>query len=211
MIADDHEVIRRGLRQIVERYPGWEICGEATTGIEALERARTLHPDILILDLTMPGMDGVELVSQIRAGLPGMELLVFTIHESEELIRALVEAGAHGYLLKSDPTSEIVTAIEALERHDPYFTAKIAKPVRETLIRIIKGDRSRLSSAFPSARERQIIERLAQGKSNKEVAADLGISVKTVETHRTTIMHKVGATSIVELVHYAVRNKIFPP
>lgn len=208
LIADDHEVIRRGLRQMIERRPPWEVCGEAATGGDALERATALKPDLVILDLNMPGTDSVELTRQIRASLPETEVLIFTMHEGEELMRCLVGAGARGYVLKSDPLSEIFAAIEALGNHLPFFTGKVSAALREAFLRSMSGQQSRSPSAFLSAREREIVQLLAEGRSNKEVAASLGISVKTVETHRATIMHKLGVNSIVDLVHYAVRNNI---
>jgi len=156
----------------------------------------------------MPEMDAVQLTRQIRQRLPNTEVLVFTMHEGEELMCALIAAGARGYVLKSDPTRDMIAAIEALSKHLPYFTGKVSIELRESFVKSIKGDQSRFPSASLSQREREIVQLLAEGKSNKQVAAILGISVKTVETHRATIMHKLEANSIVELVHYAVRNNI---
>jgi len=208
LIADDHELIRRGLRQMIERHPDWEVCDEVATGVQALERAPELKPDVMIIDVSMPEMDAVQLTRQIRQRLPNTEVLVFTMHEGEELMCALIAAGARGYVLKSDPTRDMIAAIEALSKHLPYFTGKVSIELRESFVKSIKGDQSRFPSASLSQREREIVQLLAEGKSNKQVAAILGISVKTVETHRATIMHKLEANSIVELVHYAVRNNI---
>jgi len=208
LIADDHELIRRGLRQMIERHPDWEVCDEVATGVQALERAPELKPDVMIIDVSMPEMDAVQLTRQIRQRLPNTEVLVFTMHEGEELMCALIAAGARGYVLKSDPTRDMIAAIEALSKHLPYFTGKVSIELRESFVKSIKGDQSRFPSASLSQREREIVQLLAEGKSNKQVAAILGISVKTVETHRETIMHKLEANSIVELVHYAVRNNI---
>jgi DNA-binding NarL/FixJ family response regulator len=208
LIADDHEVIRRGLRQLIENRPGWEICGEATNGTEALARALALKPDVAVVDLSMPDTDGVALVRQIRAALPETELLIFTMHEGEELIRAVIGAGARGYVLKSDPTKEILAAIDTLARHKPFFTAKIATALREAFLKAVKLGDGKEPASLLSAREREIVQLLAEGNSNKDIANRLAISVKTVETHRAAIMRKLEVNSIVEVVHYAVRNKM---
>jgi DNA-binding NarL/FixJ family response regulator len=208
LIADDHELIRRGLRQMIERHADWEVCDEVETGVQALERASELKPHVMIIDVSMPEMDAVQLTRQIRQRLPNTEVLVFTMHEGEELMCALIAAGARGYVLKSDPTRDVIAAIEALSKHLPFFTGKVSIELRESFVKSIKGDQSRFPSASLSQREREIVQLLAEGKSNKQVAAILGISIKTVETHRATIMHKLDANSIVELVHYAVRNNI---
>jgi DNA-binding NarL/FixJ family response regulator len=211
LIADDHEVIRRGLRQMIERHGKWSVCGEATSGAEALELARELKPDIVILDVSMPNTDSVELTRRLREALPSTEVLIFTMHEGEEMIRALVDAGARGYTFKSDTTAQILTAIEMLAGHKPFFTAKVSEALREAFLKSIASDAGKPPASFLSAREREVIQLLAESKSNKEVATRLGISVKTVETHRATIMRKLGINSVVELVHYAVRNKMISP
>ena len=211
LIGDDHEVIRRGLRQMIERRSGWSVCGEAASGAEVQRLAAELKPDVVILDVSMPGGDSVEVTRKLRAALPATEILIFTMHEGEEMIRALIGAGARGYLLKSDSTSQVYAAIESLVEHKPYFTAKVSEALREAFLKTIPSDGGKTPAALLSAREREIIQLLAESKSNKEVATKLGISVKTVETHRATIMRKLGVNSVVELVHYAVRNKIISP
>jgi len=211
LIGDDHEVIRRGLRQMIERRSGWSVCGEAASGVEVQRLAAELKPDVVILDVSMPGTDSVEVTRKLRAALPATEILIFTMHEGEEMIRALIGAGARGYLLKSDSTSQVYAAIESLVEHKPYFTAKVSEALREAFLKTIPSEGGKSPAALLSAREREIIQLLAESKSNKEVAAKLGISVKTVETHRATIMRKLGVSSVVELVHYAVRNKIISP
>jgi len=211
LLADDHDVIRRGLRDLIERHAGWEVCGEAASGAQALAQATELKPDVVILDLNMPGTSSIEIAQAIRTNLPDTELLIFTMHEGEEIIRAMINAGARGYILKSDPTSQIMAAIEALAEHRPFFTAAVSESLRDAILKSIDGEQKRSPSGFLSSREREIIQLVAEGKSNKKIATSLGISVKTVETHRATVMRKLGVNSVVELVHYAVRNKIIFP
>jgi DNA-binding NarL/FixJ family response regulator len=205
LIADDHEVIRRGLRQLIEHQAGWEVCGEAATGAAALAQATAQRPDIAILDVSMPESTGLALTRDIHAASPDTELLIFTMNESDEMVRALIDAGARGYVVKSDPMSELVAAIESLATHKPYVTPTISQTVRAAFL-------DTGSHAAPlSARERQVAQMLADGRSNKEVATALQISPKTVESHRAAIMKKLGLSSIVELVRYAVRNKMISP
>jgi DNA-binding NarL/FixJ family response regulator len=211
LLADDHDVIRRGLRDLIERHGGWEVCGEAASGTQVMTKAMELKPDVVILDLNMPGLSSIEIARTIHANLPETELLIFTMHEGEELIRALINAGARGYILKSDSTSQIVAAIEALSEHKPFFTGKVSEAVRDAFMKSVAGGQRKSSPGFLSGREREIIQLIAEGKSNKRISTSLGISVKTVETHRATVMRKLGVNSVVELVHYAVRNKIICP
>ena len=211
LIGDDHEVIRRGLRQMIERRGGWAVCGEAASGAEVERLAAELAPDVVVLDVSMPATDSVEVTRRLRKAHPATEVLVFTMHEGEELIRALIGAGARGYLLKSDPTTQVYAALESLAEHKPYFTPKVSEALREAFLKTIPDDSGKAPASLLSGREREIIQLLAESRSNKEVATKLGISVKTVETHRATIMRKLGVSSVVELVHYAVRNKIISP
>ncbi len=209
LIADDHEMIRRGLRHVLEQHPGWEICGEAANGRQAVELALKTIPNVVLLDLSMPEMNGLEATRAIRKALPHTEVLVFTVHETEELMRDVLSAGARGYLLKADASRNIVAAVEALADHKPYFTWKVSKSMLDTYL--AHGQASRENApAFSqlTAREREVIQLLAEGRSNKAVSALLGISVKTVETHRAAIMKKLGISSIAELVRYAIRNKV---
>jgi DNA-binding NarL/FixJ family response regulator len=212
LIADDHEMIRQGLRRLLEQRPGWEIVAEATTGREAVELATKLTPQVIILDLAMPELNGLEATRQIKKAMPATEVLVFTMHETEDLIRDVLNAGARGYLVKSDAARHIVMAVEALAEHKPYFTWKVSKTMLDAYLK--RGDANAVRPpAFHqlTAREREIIQLLAEGRSNKAVSALLGISVKTVETHRAAIMKKLSISSIAELVRYAVRNKIVEP
>ena len=194
VVADDHEVVRRGLRAILETREGWEVTGEAATGREAVEQAKQLKPDVVVLDLVMPEMSGLEATRRILKAVPTAEVLT---------------AGARGYLLKSDAGRELVAAVEALSRHVPAFTSRVANALLEAYL---KNDGHELGAdrrqGRLTPREREIVQLLAEGKTNKEVAAALDIAVKTVEAHRSNVMHKLGLHSLSEIVHYAVRNKI---
>lgn len=209
LIADDHEMIRRGLREVLEQHEGWQVCGEAVTGRQAVELAQKLSPNVVVLDLTMPELNGLEVTRQIRKALPSTEVLIFTMHETEELMRDVLSAGARGYLLKADAARHIVAAVEALAEHKPYFTWKVSKTMLDTYLAHGQATQDQ-APAFThlTPREREIIQLLAEGRSNKAVSALLGISVKTVETHRAAIMRKLGISSIAELVRYAIRNSV---
>jgi DNA-binding NarL/FixJ family response regulator len=207
VLADDHDVVRRGLRELLNEQPGWEVVGEAMTGRQAVELARALVPHIAVIDLTMPELNGLEATRQIRKALPNTEVLIFTMHESEQLIREVLAAGARGYLLKSDAARHVVSAIESLARHKPYFTGKVSETILETFLRRDASDTA-TGNDILTGREREIIQLLAEGRSNKQIANSLKISVKTVETHRASIMRKLDAHSVVDIVRYAVRNSL---
>jgi len=209
LIADDHEMIRAGLRELIERQPGWEVCAEASNGREAVELALKFCPQVVILDLAMPQLNGLEATRQIKKSLPKSEVLVFTVHETEDLMRNVLKAGARGYLLKADAGRHIVAAIEALAEHKPYFTWKVSKTMLDAYLdREHAGTDATPSFSQLTPREREVIQLLAEGRSNRAVAALLGISVKTVETHRAAVMKKLGISSIAELVRYAIRNSV---
>jgi DNA-binding NarL/FixJ family response regulator len=212
LIVDDHEVVRRGLRVLIESHPGWEVCGEATTGREAVEKASKLKPDMVVMDIAMPELNGLEATRQILKALPRTPVLILTVHESDQVVHEVLEAGAQGYVLKSDAGRDLVVAIEALGQHKVFFSSSVAKIMLEGYRK--KGSHDEASGNPPSLlspREREIIQLLAEGKSNNEVADMLYISAKTVETHRAHIMEKLNLHSITELVHYAIRNKIVEP
>jgi DNA-binding NarL/FixJ family response regulator len=213
LIADDHEIVRRGLRSIVTGHPELEVAGEALTGREAVELARQLKPDIVIMDIGMPELNGLEATRQILKEFPSIEVLILTMHESEQLIREVLDTGARGYVLKSDAGRDLLAALDALRRHKPYFTTKVSEMVLTGYLR--GGPRTEEPEDAPrlrlTPREREIVQLLAEGKSNKEVATVLTISVKTAETHRARIMAKLNLRSIGDLVRYAVRNRIVEP
>jgi DNA-binding NarL/FixJ family response regulator len=204
LIADDHGVVRKGLRALLDSRRGWKVCAEAGNGREAIEKAKALKPDVAIVDIGMPGLGGVEATRQIRKASPNTEVLILSAHGSERLVREVLEAGASGYLLKEDADHNLFAAVDALRRHTPFFTSKIA----EWVARDRRGARAKKARSALTARQRETIQLLAEGKTNKEVAAILNISVKTVETHRANIMLKLNLHSVTDLVHYAIRNEI---
>ena len=212
LIADDHEIVRRGLRALLESQPNWEVVAEAVTGRDALEKARQTTPDVAIVDVGMPELNGLETTRQLLKALPQTEVLILTMHENEQIVREVLDAGARGYVLKSDAGRDLVAAVEALCQHRTFFSSQISELLLNSYLRhpdrtdSPESPRSRLT-----AREREIVQLLAEGKSNKEVAASLNISIKTAETHRTNIMNKLDLRSITELVRYAVRNNMVEP
>jgi DNA-binding NarL/FixJ family response regulator len=212
LVADDHEMVRRGLKSLLQDQTGWEVCGEANTGRQAVEKAKALKPDIVVLDITMPELNGLEATRQICKLTPEIQVLILTVHESEQLAHDVLRAGARGYVLKSDAGRDLVSAIHALRNNKPFFTSKVARMVSENYLKNTPTEEEADVSSSPlTAREREIVQLLAEGKSNKEVADVLSISVKTVETHRTNIMRKLRFHSISELVRYAIRNQIVSP
>ena len=208
LLADDHDVVRRGLREQLSQHEGWEICGEAANGRDAVKMASKLQPDVAVIDLSMPELNGLEATRQIRRELPNTEVLIFTMHETEQLITEVLAAGARGYVLKSDAGLHLNTAVEALAEGKPFFTSKVSEALLDAFLK--SSARPDEGSVFRTLteREREVVQMLAEGKSNKEIANKLSISVKTVETHRATVMRKLDINSIVELVHYAIRNQL---
>jgi len=208
LIADDHDVVRAGIRQIVLERKGWEVCGEAATGRQAVDMARQAKPDVVIMDIAMPILNGLEAARQIRKDLPKTEVLILSLHLSDQLAYEIIQAGVRGYVLKSDANRDLVGAVEALGMHRPFFTTKVS----ELLMEGFKKPQSHASHSEAYSRlthrQRQIVQLLAEGHSSKEVAVALNISVKTAETHRANIMRRLELHSVSELVRYAVKNQI---
>ncbi|MGH9444756.1 MAG: response regulator [Terriglobia bacterium] len=212
LLADDHSVVRQGVLAILKRRPEWEVCGEAATGPEAVEKAKQLHPDIVMLDVNMPDSKGPETARRIMEGAPGTEVLVFTMDESLSTIREMLQAGARGYVFKSDFDRDLAAAVDALSQHRRYLTSKVAERIYEDYAE--SGTQRHRANRPPgplTARQRDIVRLLAEGKSNKQVADVLDISVKTAETHRSHVMRKLQAHSFSDLVRYAVREHLVDP
>ena len=211
LIVDDHAVVRRGVRSLLETQPTWEVAGEASNGRQAVELARKLHPNVVIMDLSLPELNGLEATRQIVKDSPQTEVLVLTMHHSEQLAHDVLQAGARGYVLKSDADQNLIAAIESLARHRPFLTSKVTEIVLDSYLGKPGAPVDHASTDVVTPREREIIQLLAEGNSNKEVASTLGLSVKTVEAHRANVMRKLHLRSASELVRFAVRNKIVLP
>jgi DNA-binding NarL/FixJ family response regulator len=211
IIVDDHEVVRQGLRGVLEAQPGWMVVAEACDGRDAVEKVAQHRPDVVIMDFSMPGLNGLEATSQILKSAPRTEVLVLTMHESEQVAREVLAAGARGYVLKGDAARELVAAVDSLSRHKPYFTPRISQMVLEGYLRGVGTHNGHAARELLTPREREIVQLLAEGKSNKEVASTLGISAKTTETHRANVMRKLNLHSVSDLVRFAVRNQMVQP
>ena len=211
MIADDHDLVRRGLKMLLESHAGWKVIAEAHSGREAVTMAEELRPDIAIMDISMPELNGIEAARKIKKISPNTEMLILSMHHTDQLVREIIETGAKGYIIKSDSDRSLVAAVEALAIHKPFFTSCATEIMLESIRNrstapvtdVPQTVRDRLTP-----REREIVQLLSEGKSSKEVAVILGISVKTSETHRANIMRKLEIHSVSQLVRYAVRNQI---
>jgi DNA-binding NarL/FixJ family response regulator len=193
---------------MVEAEADWEVCGAAANGREAVALATKLNPDVVIVDMTMPELDGVQVVQQIKRALPQTEILVFSAHESESVIAEVFAAGAKSYIRKADAGRHLIAALRSLQEHKPFFTDGISEVL---FSRFLAGAGSKQDSAANESlttREREIVRLLAEGKSNQEAALALGVSIRTIETHRATVMRKLRVDSLAGLVRYAIRNGI---
>jgi DNA-binding NarL/FixJ family response regulator len=204
MIADGHDVVRGGMRTLIESHGNLQIVAEAATGIDALMAARDALPDIAIIDHCLPELNGVDLAQSLKREIPRIEVMVYTMHDNEELVLAMLRAGARGFVLKSDSGRQLLAAIDALAMHRPYFSGAISETILDQFLRSKPS-----SPTFGlTHREREVVQLIAEGKINKEIGEALSISIKTVETHRAAAMHKLKLRTTAELVRYAVRNNI---
>ncbi len=212
LVVDDHELVRHGIRGLLRAQRGWKVVGEAANGREAIEKAAGLNPDVAIVDISMPGLDGLQATRRIRETAPGTSVVVLTMHESDQMVRRVLDAGALGYVLKSDLAAHLVKAVKNVSIGELFLTPKVSDIVLEGFLKNGNQPEPRENSRTrPTPREAQVIRHLAEGKANKEIAAELGITMRTVETHRAKIMLKLGLHSLAELIHYAIRNEIVPP
>jgi len=206
LIADDHDVVRSGVRRIIEGHAGWTVVAEAADGNDAIAKAIATNPDVAILDYRLPLLDGIQATRQIRRRAPSVEILIFTMHDDESLLHDLLEAGARGYVLKSDAGQHLTSAIQALADRRPFFTGRASELLLETFLSKAHRIKQTLSN-----REQSVVQLIAEGHSNKQVATVLNLSIKTVETHRASVMRKLGLHSAAGLVRYAVRNNLIEP
>ncbi len=207
LVADDHDIVRRGLRDLLERQPGWKVVGEASNGKEAVEKTKQLKPDVSILDISMPSLNGLEAARQITASGSATKVLILTMHHSDPLIQQMLRAGVRGYVLKTDAAAELVQAVEALQRNRTFFTSKVAQVFLDGNNKPAKNNPDDRSLRL-TPRQREIVQLLAEGKNSREIAALLGTTFKTIETHRANIMRRLECHSVTELVRYAIRNEI---
>lgn len=207
LIADDHEIVRHGVRALIEPHEGLTVCAEVSNGSEAVAQSLKLKPDVVIMAITMPVLNGVEATRQIRDALKDTEVIMFTRHDNEDLVRQVLSAGARGYVLKSDAKKFLLSAIEAVREHRLFLSSKVSRLVLDGYL---KGDYhpSKNGRQTLTPREREIVQLVAEGRSSKDVARHLGISTKTAETHRQKIMAKLKLHNISEIVRYAIRNHI---
>jgi len=210
LVVDDHQIVRRGVAGVVrDAGPEWEVCGEASTGREGVAAASSLKPDVVVMDISMPEMNGLEATREILKENPQTEVLVLSMHESDQMVHDVLAAGARGYILKRDAGADLMVALAAVRQHKLFFTSRVSEVVLSGYLGqragepVAEGPFNRLS-----VRELEIVKLVAESKSNKEVANILHISVKTVESHRAHIMEKLGLHSVTELVRYAIRNNI---
>lgn len=211
ILADDHSMIRQGLKAVISSTDSWEICGEATDGKGLVELARTHTPDVAIIDITMPGMNGLEATRKVKLESPRTKVLIHTMHDSDSLADEALRAGACGYLLKSDAPELLLKALEAMKAGNLFLDGRIVENRHQKGQPSTKQDHSERYRSRLTPRERQIVQLLAEGKSNKQAAESLGISIGTVETHRKHIFGKLQLHCTADLVRYAVRNHLVTP
>jgi len=207
LLVDDHEVVRKGVRSIFEMRPDWDICGEATDGREAVEEAKRLKPDLVVMDIGMPGLNGLGATRHILRDLPSTQVLILTMHESEQIVWEVLDAGARGFVLKSDAGRELIGAVEAILDHKLSLSSKVS----EILLRSYLNKPPQPEAGKLTVREEETLELLAEGKSNPEIAEALHISVKTVEAHKARVMKKLNLRNMGELIRYALRKGIIAP
>jgi two-component system, NarL family, response regulator NreC len=208
LLADDHRIVRKGLRALLEKHPEFCVLGEANTGREAIELSEKLHPDVVIMDISMPQLNGIEATAQIVHNNPGIRVIILSMHSDEGYISRTLGAGAKGYLLKDSAESDLISAIHEVVQGKPFFSPAIAQTLLEDYVRQMQQKGLSDSYDLLTEREKEILQLLAEGRTNKEVASLLNVSVYTVETHRTNLMQKLNLHNTAEIVLFAVRKKI---
>jgi DNA-binding NarL/FixJ family response regulator len=210
LVVDDHSIVRRGIRSLLETQPDMQVCAEAADGATAMEQVIKERPNLVVLDLTMPEKNGLEVTRLIREESPSSEVLILTMHFSEEVAREVLRCGARGYILKSDADSELLAAVRHIKNNKPFFTGKLAASMAESFVRDTRGsgNNGKAEDVALSNREMEVVQLLARGKSNKEAAAMLGVSTRTVESHRNHIMRKMEFGSFSDLIRFAIRSNL---
>ena len=211
LIVDDHDVVRQGLKAVLSAHPGWQICGEAGTGAAAIAIALREKPDVIIMDIHMPDLNGLDATQAILAQLPLTQILILSAHESESLTRRMLSSGARGYVLKADICEDLISAVESICKGRLYFTSRVSDFVLNECQGGFAQNSDTPVRSVLTAREREVLQRLAEGQGNKQIATSLGISVRTVESHRANLMSKLKAHSLSDLVRWAVQNELVRP
>ena len=211
VVADDHALMRRGICDLLEAEPGWEIVAQAVNGREAVDAVARTRPDVLVIDLAMPELNGLTAAREILRSFPRVEIVLLTMHNTDQTIREVLECGARGYVLKSDAEQDLIAAVKAVSQGKPFFTPSVAEVVLKGYLRQNARPETPERMQELTNREREVVQLLAEGKGNKEVAVAMKVSVKTVEAHRSNINRKLSIRSTSELVRYAVRNAIVAP
>jgi DNA-binding NarL/FixJ family response regulator len=208
LLADDHAVMRTGLRLVLERQPDFEVVGEASDGREAVAMAQKLLPDVLVMDIGMPNLNGIEAVRQLAAAAPSVAVVILSMHSDESYVLRALKAGAKAYLLKESAEADLIGAIRAVSSGKAFFSPAVSRMLVEDYVRQLQDREIEDSYELLTTREREILQLIAEGKSNKEVAAILNLSLYTVETHRGNLMEKLGLHTVPELILYAVRKGV---
>ncbi|HEY6468075.1 MAG TPA: response regulator transcription factor [Candidatus Acidoferrales bacterium] len=208
LLADDHVVMRTGLRALLERQPNLEVVGETENGRETIERVEALRPDVVVMDVGMPVLNGIEATKQIAGEKSGTAVIILSMHADESYVMRALKAGARGYLLKDSAAADLINAIQAVSQNKSFFSPKVSHILAEDYVRVLKQKGEVDSYELLTDREREILQLLAEGKANKEVATLLNISPYTVETHRKHILEKLNLHNPAELILYAVRKGI---
>jgi DNA-binding NarL/FixJ family response regulator len=209
LVVDDHSIVRQGVCGLLETQPGWEICGEASSGREAIAKATRMRPEVVIMDITLPDLNGLAATQQIRAAIPEAKIVVLSMHETGQMVHEALRAGAHSYVFKSDLARDLISTLKMVIQGNTYFSSPVSEKFMQTYISDSRGTEKPVTpQAKLTRRQVEVVRLLAQGKSNKEVATALGITTKTAETHRSAIMRRLQLQSFSELVRFAVREKM---
>ncbi|MER3458972.1 MAG: DNA-binding response regulator [Chloroflexota bacterium] len=211
ILADDHTLVRKGLKALLAAYPHIEVVGEAADGREAVQLAEALRPHVVVMDINMPGLNGLEATDRIKRRCPEVNVLILSMHANEEYVLQVLRSGASGYLLKDSATEDLVAGIQAVTAGEAYLSPRISKTVIAEYVRRTEAEAQRRPHELLTPREREILQLIAEGRTSKEIASELHLSIKTVETHRANLMDKLNIHNRAGLIRYAIRAGIIPP